>query len=161
MSLDGFISPLDGSTAWLSSSSGGEEYANFVAGIGGIIMGRRGYETELTFGAWGYGHLPVVVVTRGTIAGLPEGVELAGNPMSALMVLKANMRKGDIWLYGGGTVAGSFLDEELIDRVEVTMLPVVLGTGRSLFSGAHGIHKLQLLEHRTESGVITNTFGRV
>ncbi len=50
-SLDGFIAPLDGSTDWLAGYGAGK-YDRFIATIGGIIMGRRGFETELTMGDW-------------------------------------------------------------------------------------------------------------
>ncbi len=156
-SLDGFVAPLDGSADWLSGYGAGE-YDRFIATIGGIIMGRRGFETELTMGDWAYGHLPVVVMSRGEIEKLPPGVALGRDPAGALAALRARVAGGDIWLYGGGTIAGAFLDAGLIDRVEVTTVPVVLGAGRSLFAGASHAHKLGLLESRTSGSTVTSAY---
>ena len=39
----------------------------------------------------------------------------------------------DIWIVGGGNVASQFADHGLLDRVEVTIVPVVLGEGKPLF----------------------------
>ena len=39
----------------------------------------------------------------------------------------------DLWIVGGGNVASQFADHGLLDRVEVTVVPVVLGEGKPLF----------------------------
>ncbi len=39
---------------------------------------------------------------------------------------------GVLWVVGGGNVASQFADEGLIDEVHVTVVPVVLGTGKPL-----------------------------
>ncbi len=65
----------------------------------------------------------------------------------------------DIWLFGGGVTAGLFLKHNLIDLVELAVVPVALGEGRPLFADAsdaahlrarlipahrHGLHRQQL-----------------
>jgi dihydrofolate reductase len=158
-SLDGFIAPLDGSADWLSGYGAGD-YHRFIATIGGIIMGRRGYETELTMGDWAYDQLPVMVMSRGEIEKLPPGVALGRDPAGALAALRARVAGGDIWLYGGGTIAGVFLDAGLIDRVEITTVPVVLGAGRSLFAGASHAHTLILRESGALGSAVTSIYTK-
>jgi dihydrofolate reductase len=158
-SLDGYIAPLDGSVDWLSGSSGGSSYTDFIQTIGGIVMGRAGFETELSFGPWGYGHLPVLVMTKRALGDPPQGVvTAAGDPRPALAALKARVSRGDIWLYGGGLVAGVFLDAGLIDRIEVTTLPVVLGAGRGLFAGAKTTQRLTLVESRADGSTLQSVY---
>ena len=98
MSLDGFIAPLDGSVDWLSDLADGSGFTAFLATIGGIIMGRRGFDTERT---WAYDSIPVTVMTTQTIDAKPSSVETAkGDPATALAPLRARVRFGDIWLFG-------------------------------------------------------------
>jgi dihydrofolate reductase len=142
VSVDGFIAPLDGSTDWFDQAREGHGppgkteggYLNFVNGIGGLILGRTTFETELSFGPWSYEALPSVVMTNRTLATAPANVQTAaGNPAQPLEALKAKVQHGDIWLLGGGVLAGQLLDAGLIDKVEITVLPIALGQGRLLF----------------------------
>jgi dihydrofolate reductase len=50
--------------------------------------------------------------------------------------LAASAGERDVWVVGGGNVASQFADEGLLDRVEVTVVPVVLGAGKPLFDRA-------------------------
>lgn len=159
MSIDGFIAPPDGSVDWLTGSSGGSGYFDFIRAIGGIVMGRDTFETELGFGPWGYDELPVMVMTHRPIEDRPGGVLTAsGDPSPALAALKAQVKQGDIWLCGGGVVAGAFLDAGLIDQVEVTTIPVALGAGRSLFAGAAGLRRLTLTDSHVSGSVIQSVY---
>jgi dihydrofolate reductase len=142
VSVDGFIGPLDGSTDWFDQAREGHGpagkteggYLNFVHGIGGLILGRTTFETELSFGPWSYEALPSVVMTNRTVPIAPKNVQTAaGNPAQPLAALKAKVQHGDIWLLGGGVLAGQLLDAGLIDKVEITVLPIALGQGRPLF----------------------------
>ncbi len=65
-SLDGFIARRDHKIDWLMKYGNGDEdagYDEFMAGVDGIVMGRKSYETVLTFGEWPY-HKPVVVMSK-------------------------------------------------------------------------------------------------
>ena len=67
MSLDGFIARPNGDLDWLMGDGGGDSaeygYNEFIAGIDAIVMGRRTFETVLTFGTWYYGDKRVVVLS--------------------------------------------------------------------------------------------------
>jgi len=158
-SLDGFISPLDGSVDWLTGAAGGDGFAKFFETIGGIVMGRNGFETELGFGNWSYSHIPVLVMTHRPIDNQPEGVEIAaGDPAPALLAPRARVERGDIWLFGGGRAAGSFLEAGLIDRIEITTIPVVLGSGRGLFAGTGSLRQLKLLHSGMEGPFVHSVY---
>ena len=73
----------------------------------------------------------------------------------------ARRRRGarDIWIVGGGNVASQFADHGLLDRVEVTVVPVVLGNGKPLFDRRLLGGPMQLLEARTfSSGMVGLTY---
>ena len=65
----------------------------------------------------------------------------------------------DIWIVGGGNVASQFADHGLLDRVEVTIVPVVLGKGKPLLDRRLTGGPMQLLGARTfSSGMVGLTY---
>ncbi|WKW11538.1 dihydrofolate reductase family protein [Pseudogemmatithrix spongiicola] len=138
-SLDGYIARLDGGIDWLPQPSGDADvddhgYSAFMAGIDAIVMGRNTYETVLTFGAWPF-EKPVVVLSSGQVRIAPELagriVAMAGEPAE---IMAACAERGWQHLYiDGGVTIQRFLRAGLIERLIVTRVPVVLGTGLPLF----------------------------
>jgi dihydrofolate reductase len=138
-SLDGFIAREDGAIDWLlARDASGEEhgYAQFIAGIDAIVMGRGSYEKALELEPWPYAR-PVLVLSA-SLAGAPVPARLAGHvrvvdlsPGDALAKLHA---EGCRRVYvDGGKVIQSFLRQGLIDDMVITLVPVLLGSGRPLF----------------------------
>src|SRR5512132_4583193 len=63
-SLDGFIARKDGGLDWLPKGGGEPHgYDEFIASVDAIVIGRKTFETVLTFGAWPYGDKRVVVLS--------------------------------------------------------------------------------------------------
>lgn len=142
VSLDGFIAPTDGSHTWLNpyASLSGSFMTKWVKQIGGLITGRATYDTAIGFGGWMFGDMPTVLMTTRPPEDLPKAVEVSsGDPAPALAALRKRMSdkglESDIWLFGGGVTAGRFLAAGLIDLIELAVIPVVLGQGKTLFSG--------------------------
>jgi dihydrofolate reductase len=64
----------------------------------------------------------------------------------------------DIWLFGGGDLFRSFLDADLVDTVEVSVMPVLLGAGIPLLAPPYAPSKLRLTsskEHRSGRVALT------
>ncbi len=59
----------------------------------------------------------------------------------------------DVWVVGGGSVAGQFADEGLVDELFLYTMPVILGGGRPLFA-MRGTAKLELTSTRQYAGGI-------
>jgi len=143
-SLDGYIARPDGGIDWLPQPSGDTAaddhgYSAFTAGIDAIVMGRNTYEMVLTFGAWPF-EKPVVVLSSGEVRIAPELagriVAMAGEPAETVAACAA---RGWQHLYiDGGVTIQRFLRAGLIDRLIVTRVPVVLGTGLPLFGAVDG-----------------------
>lgn len=138
-SLDGFIAREDGDIDWLLARDASDEehgYARFIAEIDAILMGRGTYEKVQALDPWPY-ERPVVVLSA-TLAGAPVPERLAGkvrvvdlSPEDALVALGA---EGCRRVYvDGGKLIQSFLRRELIDDLVITLVPVLLGSGRPLF----------------------------
>ncbi len=156
-SLDGFIADERHSLDWLlsreSDGDGPMGYTEFEKRIGAIAMGATTYlwVQEHDPGAWSY-TVPAWVFThreltdppgadvRFTRADTPDGI--AG--VHAEMVTAAGDR--DVWVVGGGDLAGQFADRGLLDEVVVSIAPVTLGGGAPLLP-----RRLELV--RTEEAV--------
>ncbi len=138
-SLDGFIARKDGSLDWLISSAHDREdhgYDAFMRDIDAIIMGRGTYEAVLTFDSWPY-EKPVLVLSR-QLAGTepPEALRgrLTFSDLSPSAAMNDLGQRGASRVYvDGGQIVQSFLREGLVADIVVSRVPVLIGTGRSLF----------------------------
>src|SRR5262245_52651602 len=157
-SLDGFIARRDGSVDWLETSDhfeGGdtltpESVEAFLRTIDCYVMGSRTYETALDFEAkgfgWSYGDKPTFVLTRRTLRKSRNTVEFYAGDLESLVHgrLKPNFRS--IWFVGGGEVSGECLRRGLADEVRYSIVPILIGEGRSFFNGLDKDVSLHLLE---------------
>jgi dihydrofolate reductase len=55
----------------------------------------------------------------------------------------------DLWLFGGGTLNGSFLREGLVDELRITIVPRLLGEGIRIFEGAASESRLEAVQFTT------------
>lgn len=135
ISVDGFMARLDGALDFLPAGGGEPHgYDQFMAGVDALVIGRGTYETVLGFEAWPYGDKPVFVLSAHQLAAPPAGAvfeHLCGTPKEIVSVLAARGFK-HAYIDGGITVQG-FLREGLIQRLIVTRVPVLIGTGIPLF----------------------------
>ncbi len=160
--LDGYIADPDNSLDWLftreQDRAGLLNYAEFIAGVGALAMGSTTYEWILDhefagkdpaeskwpyeIPCWVFTHRQRTVVpnadvrfTRGDVA-----------PVHAEMVEAAAGR--NVWIAGGGDLAGQFADAGLLDEVIVYVAPVTLGAGAPLLP-----HRVELrLEETGRNG---------
>jgi dihydrofolate reductase len=154
LSIDGYIAgpggeidfyPLaDDMAAWLSENYPESVPTHVRAHIGmpdvsnrhfdTVLMGRGAYQPALDIGvASPYAHLKQYVVSTTMDRVDDPAVELyAGDPLELVQRLKQEDGK-DIWLCGGGKLAGAVLPE--IDELIVKSYPVVAGDGIPAFTG--------------------------
>ncbi len=163
-SLDGFIARENGSIDWLPPvEEDGEDYGyrEFMDSVDAIVMGRRTYETVLSFGSWPYGKKPVLVLSSRQveisqeIAGTVEA--MSASPQE---VVRRFAERGFNHLYidGGKTIQG-FLREGLIDRLIITRVPILLGSGIPLFGPLSHDIKLRHVETRQfENGLVQSEY---
>jgi dihydrofolate reductase len=144
-SLDGFIATEDDSLDWLFplGNVNDTSYPGFIAEVGALAMGSSTYEWMLrnaqtvsaeTGSPWPYAQPTWVFSTRD----LPRvpGADLhfvRGNvrPVHAAMRSAAGMK--NVWIVGGGDLAGQFHDAGLLDELIVQVGSVTLGRGKPLF----------------------------
>ena len=143
-SLDGFIAKHDNSVSWMDSpgnaypagvSISAEEIATFLKSIDCYVMGSRTYEHALELG-WPYGDTPVVVVTTREWSSATKSVAFYSGNLKTLVDVKLAPRYRNIWLVGGAMLSQRFLELGLVDEIRLTIAPVLLGEGLSLFGGS-------------------------
>ena len=119
-----------------------------------VLMGRKTYEAGLLNGiASPYRRLDQYVFSA-TLDGLPgPDVELvAGDPVAKVRQLKAEDGM-DIWLCGGGTLAGVLYGE--IDALILKRHPILIGSGIPLVVGGFAPRRFDLTEQFTVDGGVT------
>ena len=137
-SLDGFIATPEHSIEWLFEhdidQAGPMAYPDFPAGMGALIMGASTYEWLLRHQEeWSY-EQPTWVVTHRELH-VPDGANIRlvqGDVREIHAAATAAAQGKDIWVIGGGDLAGQFADAGLLDEVWVQFAPVTLGAGRPL-----------------------------
>jgi dihydrofolate reductase len=148
-SIDGFIASPDGSFDWLLPYPPDADFTDsFLSHIGGVLMGRVCLELELGMGGEVYPDKRVAVMTHRAVEPQPANVAcFAGDMRPALDWLSDDRR--DIWLFGGGDVAGQALAADVIDELHLAIVPVTLGKGRPLFDKVgFAVEQWELLEGR-------------
>jgi len=152
-SLDGFIADTDHSLGWLFSRNqertGLLNYDNFIADVGALAMGSTTYEWILDHEfagkdppewKWPY-DIPGWVFTHRRLPVVPNApIEFASGdvaPVHEAMMKAAGGR--NVWIVGGGDLAGHFADAGLLDEVIVYIAPVTLGGGAPLLP-----HRIEL-----------------
>lgn len=159
-SLDGFIATEDGGVEWLEEHASDTEdgtdgsYEAFFDSVDCLVVGSRTYEQALSFGEWPYGEKPAFVVTSRDLPLVTDRVELVDGNLRELTDELAE-RYDHVWLVGGSALAQSFLRQELVDEIRLTVVPVLLGGGIRLFDDDSEERALETLEcRRFESGVV-------
>lgn len=135
-SLDGFIARTDGALDWLPAGGGEPHgYNEFIATVDTIVIGRKTLETVLTFDAWPYGKTPVLVLST-TLSELrvPDGAicDLMKGAPHEIVTRLARQGMKHLYIDGGVTIQ-RFLEAGLIQRMIITRIPVLLGSGIPLF----------------------------
>jgi dihydrofolate reductase len=148
MSLDGYIAGPNGEADWILMDPE-VDFAAMFSEYDTLLMGRGTFRTAETMGGGAaFGGLKGVVVSR-TLA--PEnhlGVSIiADDVKQRVLAMKAEPGK-DIWLFGGGQLFRSLLDEGVVDTVEVSIIPVLLGGGIPLLPSPAPRATLTLTSHR-------------
>jgi len=133
-SLDGFIARNDGTFDFLPAGGGEPHgYTEFMATVDALVIGRHTFDTVAAFDAWPYAK-PVFVLSSRALSPTLPGVlveRLAGPPAVVVAELAA---RGIAHIYvDGGITIQRFLEAGLIDRLIVTRVPVLIGTGIPLF----------------------------
>lgn len=154
-SLDGFIATEQHSLDWLLTQDidqdGPMAYTGFERSIGALAMGASTYEWVMRHeeGRWGYSQ-PTWVFTHRELD-LPAGADVRLT-QADVRTVHSQMEEAaggkDLWVVGGGDLAGQFADAGLLDEVWVQYAPVTLGSGAPLLPRRLDLELLEVARNR-------------
>ena len=136
-SLDGYIADEQNSLEWLlhqdQDEGGPLNYNEFFTRIGAMVMGSTTYEWVLDHekGNWPY-ELPTWVMTTRDLPKAGDVRFARGDVRSVHDEMTDAAAGKDLWVVGGGELAGQFADAGLLDEIIVYVAPVTLGGGAPL-----------------------------
>lgn len=154
-SLDGFIAGPSGEIDWIVPDPT-VDFASFYASVDTVLLGRRTYELTLQPGAppWPDGWRIYVFSRTLDPAQHPGVAVVADNLEDTVAALRAETGR-DIWLFGGGSLFASLLAADLVDDVDLALMPVLLGGGVPLVSPGAPRSRLTLVRsHVSPSGIV-------
>lgn len=138
-SLDMFMADENGGLDWLIfSKEAGAKGAALMNSVDTLLMGRKTFEFAMKHGGGGDdpGGFSTYVFST-TLQAVPKGAEIVRENAGGF-VRDLKTRKGkDIWLMGGGALAGALLEAGAVDQIALNIHPVLLGCGAPVF-GAFG-----------------------
>lgn len=160
-SLDGFIARADDRMDWLATvERPGEDYGyqRFFDTVDCVVIGRKTYETALTFASWPYEGKYCQVLTSQEDLVPQHGVELIMNDAHSIFD-DLERREGQRVYIDGGTVIRQFLQAGVVTDMTLSVVPLLLGTGVRLFGDAKRDLPFELVASRSfPSGLVQSEY---
>ena len=159
-SIDGYIADTNGTVEWLEDFPITREtnygYDDFIASVDTILIGGRSYREVLNMETIGhYRNQQIYVVTHGWTEQVSDNVNfITDNIINRIRQLRDDEGK-DIWLFGGGELTTMLLAADLVDELQISYIPVILGKGIPLFSKQSQRSKWELVgQSAYNSGIL-------
>lgn len=148
MSLDGYIAKTDGDLGFLSIvEQEGEDYgySSFIKTVDATIVGRKTYDKVISMGYdFPHSDKDTYIITRNPRSSIGTVKFYSGNLKELVVNFKSGKGK-NIFIDGGAEIVNELLNENLIDEYIISIIPVLLGEGISLFKSGRPEIKVKLL----------------
>jgi dihydrofolate reductase len=163
-SLDGYVAGPNGEADWIPMDPD-IDFSALFAQFDTLLMGRRTFQATVPQGKKGkkakgggggaFGMTTIVFSRTLNPADYPSVQIVSDDAAAAIARLKATPGK-DLWLFGGGDLFRSLASRGLVDRVEIALVPIMLGGGIPLFPASTSRVPLKLDKQRTyeKSGIV-------
>lgn len=164
-SLDGYIAKPDGDISFLTVvEKKGEDYgySDFMRTIDTIIVGRKTYDKIISMGfEYPDNEKDVYIITRTVKPDYKKLRYYSGSLKKLVSELKGKQGK-NIFCDGGSEIINELLRDNLIDEFIISIIPIILGDGISLFKdGIPGL-KLKLIKsYEFDTGLVQLHYVRV
>jgi len=159
VSLDSFIEGPNGEYDWCFTD---QDYGmhDFFNRVDAVFMGRKSY--DLVQGMENTDFMPKMktYVFSNTITQTKDDSIVVSGDIAAEIAKIKNQPGKDIWLFGGANLTSSLMNSKLVDEVWLSVHPILLGSGKPLFSGIRERIKLNLIDTKTYStGLVSLTYA--
>lgn len=146
VSADGFIADINGSTDWLSGfDPAAHGFDEFYGLVGAVVVGRRTFDFQRTFGDWPFEDRKAFIVTSRALADPPaNATTVRKGGVTAAIEAARGTGKGDVWIVGGAVVMRTALQAGLVDLIEIFSVPILLGGGLPMLGALDQPVKLTL-----------------
>jgi len=154
---------------------GGDLVADWESRTEALLLGRKTYEIfARSWGVWDenaegfqgeltrrYNRIPKYVASRTLTELRWKNSRLLGPDVPAAVRKLRAEQGGEIRVWGSTQLIRTLAEHDLVDEYRLAVYPLVLGSGKKLFSDGFALARLSLLESRTlRSGVVVNTYRR-
>jgi len=161
-SLDNYFARKDDAVDWLLwSDEVGKIMADYFKTFDTIVMGRRTYEVAIASGHGGgsYGGMKTYVFSRTLKPRSTKALEITSEDVAAVVERLKQQEGKDICIMGGGLLAKSLFEADLIDEIGFNIHPVLLGSGIPLFYEMNRQIDLELIDCKTfKTGCVLVTY---
>lgn len=160
VSLDGFIEGPNGEYDWCFTD---QDYgmSGFFKRIDSIFIGRKSFELLQSMGDEampGFPKLKEYVFSNTLIEATKDITIVKGDIEKQVKTILDEPGK-DIWLFGGASLTATLMNLGLVDEMWLSVHPILLGSGKPLFSGIRERIHLQLAETKTfDTGLVSLTY---
>lgn len=164
-SIDGYIAHVDGDLDWLTEFPNPQKddygYKEFFNSIDTVIMGGNTYRGIISMDVlWPYQDKITYIVTQNPFCAQENIHYITENIAETISQLREEEGK-DIWLVGGGRLTTMLLNSNLVDEMIITVIPVILGRGISLFPNHPNTSNWEAVEvQKFENGVSQTKFKK-
>jgi dihydrofolate reductase len=162
VSIDGYFTDANNDMSWAKADD--PEFAEFVAGNakggGTLLFGRVTFEMMRSFWptpharaafpevAKGMNALPKVVFSKSLAkADWKNTTVVKTDPVAAVKKMKREAGT-DMVILGSGKLVATLADAGLLDEIQLVVIPIVLGSGRTPFEGVKRRIALTLVKER-------------
>jgi dihydrofolate reductase len=161
-SLDNYFARKDDAVDWLMwSDEVGKIMADYFKTFDTIVMGRRTYEVAVASGHGGgtYGGMKTYVFSRTLKPRSTKDLEITAEDVAEVVGRLKQQDGKDICIMGGGLLAKSLFEADLIDEIGFNIHPVLLGSGIPLFYEMNHQIDLELIDCKTlKNGCVLVTY---
>ncbi|MCX5495265.1 dihydrofolate reductase family protein [Kaistia dalseonensis] len=160
VSVDGYIASPGGGIDWLRKYDGVDfgdrAYDRFIADIATVVMGRTTYDEIAGYGlGWLYPGKRAFIVTSRPLDDPMGPLTVWDRDIDALVAELRGLDDGDVWIVGGGKLQQAFIARGALDRLELFVVPEIVGGGHPTFPPNGFARSIRLIGAQTfGSGVV-------